>query len=325
MLRILFKPFSLDKWLVLGFCVWLAYMFENLGGSFNLNLGKLSGSGSAGNDLGPIWPWLKKLLLSNKPLYARLADLLGVNPGTLLIVFAGIGIVLIIGLIITVTVLWLKSRFEFILIENLALNKADITASWKKFKQLGNSAFAFRIVVWLLSLAVMAFLALTSFLCFITWLKKCAVNEKLVYPGWHTAAAIILMFILWLTVSLILSLINFFFKEFVLVIMYKKRNNAVRACYYFFELLKEQTWLFIRYLLMKIAVYLAFGVAVIIIIVMTCCLAVLPLIIPYVGTVILLPAFVFFRLLGMEMLAGFGSEFSVFPESEPPPSPPQQS
>ena len=53
------------------------------------------------------------------------------------------------------------------------------------------------------------------------------------------------------------------------------------------------------------------GTIVFIIGMMTCCIGFIVLAIPYIGAVILLPIAVFFRLLGLEFLRQFGSQYDL--------------
>ena len=58
---------------------------------------------------------------------------------------------------------------------------------------------------------------------------------------------------------------------------------------------------------------------------MTCCIGFLILMIPYIGTVVLLPMYVTFRGLDLEFLAQFGEEYdlvALFPQDEPQAGPP---
>ncbi|MCP3967079.1 MAG: hypothetical protein GY750_11550 [Lentisphaerae bacterium] len=324
MKAILFQPFSLDKWLILGFCVWLAYLFDNWGSSFNFNFGG-SGVGKVDKGLKPVWKLLRKFFVDKQPVTERISESLGIPVNTLLFIIAFAAFAALAGIAIFLVTLWIKSRFEFILIDNVALNKAEVVNPWNKFKAAGNSAFLFRTVLWALSFAVFATMAVITVFLLYNWIKLCAISEKLCFPGWGAISSLIIISVLWLAAAIIFGLTNFFFKEFILVIMYRKGRRAVNACYDFFSLIKENTWLFVRYWLMKIMVVFAFGIAVILLIIFTCCLAAIPLIIPYIGTVVLLPAFIFFRLLGMEMLAAVGPDYDVFPKPEPPPMPSEQS
>jgi len=49
---------------------------------------------------------------------------------------------------------------------------------------------------------------------------------------------------------------------------------------------------------------------------LTCCVGILLLIIPYIGTVVTLPIWYTLRAFSLEYLAQFGPEYDVFPPSE---------
>ncbi len=313
---ILFRPFSLDKWLILGFCAWLAGLFDNWSGPFSFNFGQDFEPLHKG--LRPVLACLKKFFSSHQPFSARLSEALGITATTLAIIVLIAAVVFVLSIAATLLALWVKSRFEFIFIDNLAMNNPEVIMPWRKYKNAGNSVFVFKLIIWTVSFMVFALMLITAFISLLPWIKHRAVHEEFTLPGWKVIAALGVIALLWIMFTLFVSLISFFFKELVLVIMYRKNLNALQGCYLFLGLLRDNLWLFVRYWLMKLALCLAFGVAVLLLILMTCCLAAIPLLIPYIGTVVLLPAFVFFRLLGMELLAAVGPELNVFPEPAPP-------
>ena len=62
------------------------------------------------------------------------------------------------------------------------------------------------------------------------------------------------------------------------------------------------------------------GFLVLIVILLTCCIAGCLLVLPYLGTVLLLPVLVFRRSYSLCYLAQYGGEYDVFaPPSAPPP------
>ena len=68
--------------------------------------------------------------------------------------------------------------------------------------------------------------------------------------------------------------------------------------------------IFILFLwLVAAAVIVVFGLV-------TCCIGFLILIIPYIGTVLLLPVYYTFRALSVEFLEQFGDDYKLFPEEE---------
>ena len=146
----LFRPFDLQKWLVIGFCAWLAYLGAGGGG----------GGGGGGGSGGPGYraphapddahvphdPWrgmkegierAKDYVLDNSYWIIPLAVTITV-------------LVIVIGLLIA----WLNSRGRFMFLHCVATNKAEVRVPWTKFRKHGNSLFLFRIVLGLIGLAV---------------------------------------------------------------------------------------------------------------------------------------------------------------------------
>ncbi len=72
---------------------------------------------------------------------------------------------------------------------------------------------------------------------------------------------------------------------------------------------------FVLYLLFRIVVAIAIAVIVIVVVLATCCLAGCLLLLPYLGTVFLLPILVFERAYSLYYLAQFGPEYDVFAPS----------
>src|SRR5437870_1536294 len=112
--RILFQPFDLGKWFVLGFSAWLAHLGEGWGGGFNFRTGFPSGppAGGGGGVPGPpggqspspmqeMLDWLQ----------AHLALIILVGIAVLLIIF-------IFGAVLT----WLSSRGHFMFLDGVVRN-----------------------------------------------------------------------------------------------------------------------------------------------------------------------------------------------------------
>jgi len=53
------------------------------------------------------------------------------------------------------------------------------------------------------------------------------------------------------------------------------------------------------------------GIALLMGILLTCCISLLVLLIPYIGTVALLPLYVFKRFIGLEFMRQFGAEYDL--------------
>jgi hypothetical protein len=129
MKKILFQPFNLSKWLVIGFAAWLA----NLGG----------GGGGVGNFNYP----------DNRREDAhKLSETIGQIPQPVLI--TGICVLVCVVLLLIVLFAWLRARGRFILVDCIVRNRAAIVEPWKEFRAQGNSFFLFSLFVVLALIAV---------------------------------------------------------------------------------------------------------------------------------------------------------------------------
>ena len=141
---ILFRPFELRKWFVIGFCAWLAYLGAGGGG----------GGGGGGRGGGPPYnvpheqtqakEQIKEGIETAK--YYVSNNLYWIIPVTVIVVV----VFILIGLLIA----WLNSRGKFMFLHCVATNKAEVAVPWHKFRQQGNSLFLFRIVLGIISFVV---------------------------------------------------------------------------------------------------------------------------------------------------------------------------
>ena len=121
--RILFQPFSARKWFVLGFSAFLAQLGE--GGSYNFNGNPFDHSASGGGtDFNSVTTWISEHL----PLVIALAILIFLSILALSVLFQ-----------------WLSSRGQFMFLDGVARNQADIAEPWTRLGRLGNPC-AFSII-----------------------------------------------------------------------------------------------------------------------------------------------------------------------------------
>ena len=132
--RILFQPFDLGKWFVIGFCAWLAQLGESgTGGSFNSNSG--SHHNYQGEDFHRDLVRAKDYVLEHLNWIVPLV----------------VGLV-VIGLALWLVFLWLNSRGKFMFLHCVALDKAEVVEPWNKFADEANSLFLFRLVLGLVTM-----------------------------------------------------------------------------------------------------------------------------------------------------------------------------
>ncbi|OGV74721.1 MAG: hypothetical protein A3K19_32955 [Lentisphaerae bacterium RIFOXYB12_FULL_65_16] len=199
---------------------------------------------------------------------------------TAFLFFAVAGLVLI----------WLGSRGKLMFMAAVARGRAAVGADWAEFGALGNSLFLWRlgfgIALMLLTVAGGVFLVLMGIAAIMgalsTGLVLAAVPLILGLAGTCLAALTVL-------------LIRVFLEDFIIPLMYRYNLRVLSAWNYFGRLLVAHFPAFVLYLLARIVLKVCAFLLVVALVIMTCCLPGLLLLIPYVGTVLILPIPVFFR------------------------------
>src|SRR4030095_13070334 len=120
MKKILFQPFDLKQWLVIGFAAWLANLGGGGGGNFNYpNNGREDAH--------------------------KLNETIGQIPQPVLI--TGICVLICLVLLLIVLFAWLRARGRFLLIDCIVKNRGAIAEPWRDFRKEGNSYFLFSLLV----------------------------------------------------------------------------------------------------------------------------------------------------------------------------------
>jgi hypothetical protein len=283
---ILFRPFDIGKWFVIGFCAWLAFLGEGGGPNFNFSGGQQRGGFSPEEAM----DHAKDFVVSN---------LYWIVPVVITVAL----ILIIIGFIIT----WLSSRGRFMFLHCVALNKAEVVAPWHKFRKQGNSLFLFRVVLGLISFAVV--MMLIAMLVVIGILLFAGRGDPNPLP---IILMVLLALCLIIPTAIIFALIGKFTQDFVVPIMFLREGTCVASWREFWPLLTGNKGKFAIYILFQILIALAVGIVVMACVCITCCCLGCFLAIPYVGTVILLPILVFDRSYSLLYLRQYGTGFDVF-------------
>ncbi len=290
MKKALFQPFDITKWINVGFTAFLAGLTDFNGGS--------SGNNSRYNYADwndffdfpqTAWNWL-----GNHPLWANLI-LLGC-----------------ILLFIFITVLiWLSSRGKFMLLYNVVNDKDDVIKPWHDYKKQGNALFWWRFVFgW------------AAAFVFVLFFIYCFLTAKSMYYGeisggtkvWMIAGMIFTFLLLIITTGYI----SLFLNDFVVPIMYKHTLGINKGWFRFVGLFMKNPGSFVVYGLFIFVLGIAVAIGVLTVALVTCCIGLLLIAIPFIGSVVLLPVSYTFRAFSVEFLAQFGNDFSLFPETELP-------
>ena len=281
--RMLFKPFELEKWFVLGFSAWLSILGESggKGGGGEESSGEWKGGGP--EVIEPV----KEFFHSNM---------------TWLVPVIILGVLL--SIVIGIVILWLRCRGKFMFLYCVARNVAEVRGPWSFYKQQGNSLFGFSLV-----LGFCTFLAMAPFVGAIIFFAIAAKKTGFEAPGIVMIAfAGLAAFAIGITGFLISKLTE----DFVVPIMYLRQNKIREAWREFLHLLKGYSGKFVLYFLFQIVMFIAIFTLIVLVVLATCCTAACILIIPYIRAVLLLPVLVFTRSYSAFYLAQFGPEYNVF-------------
>jgi hypothetical protein len=284
--QMLFTPFDLSKWFIIGFCAWLAYLGQGGGPNFNFRLP--DGRHPFGPD-GPEFSAIRESIISNLPW-----------------VLIGAAIIIPIIIIISLVLCWLQSRGQFMFVHCVAGNVAEVVIPWKKFSRHGNSLFIFRIVLTIISIPIILIpVAIGIF-------SGIALSQT----GFCAAGVVgIVSAVLLMTIIITVFALTYkFTDDFVVPIMFLQTSSVVAGWRMFLTILGVNKARFALYILFQIVISMVIGVIILMICLVGCCFccASILLLIPYIGTVILLPLFAFKRAYSLFYLRQFGHQFDVF-------------
>jgi hypothetical protein len=284
--RILFGPFSARKWFVLGFAAFLAHLGEG-GGSFNFPSNPFDGlSHGSGPDFHAVTDWVSEHL-------------------ALIIALGAVFFVFLLAL--SVLLQWLSSRGQFMLLDNVARNRAEIVDPWTRFRHLGDQLFRFRLMLMLAGLALFLVCGVLGFL----------IAQPDIHAHTFGRAAITALIAgggLLILGLLAFAIISLLLRDFVVPIMYRREVAPSEAWSLLRrELLPGHGWRFVGFYLMNFLLWIAAGLLIILGSCLTCCIALLP----YLSSVVFLPIFVFFRCYSVGFLEQFGEEWRIIQVPEP--------
>jgi hypothetical protein len=194
-------------------------------------------------------------------------------------------------------------------LHNVANNRDEVVKPWREYRDEGNSLFWWRFFYGWLVIGILILFFAYSFGIF-----KNIHNGQI--PSVAKIGFITGIIFTFIGLFIITGYISLFLNDFVVPIMYKHRLSVTRAWTKFLALAAHNMGSFFVYGLFVFILIIAVTIGVIFIAIMTCCIGLLLIMIPFVGAVILLPVSYTFRAFSIEYLATFGDDFNVFPRKE---------
>jgi len=238
MKKILFQPFDLKKWLVIGFAAWLANLCGGAGG-FNYRYYR-------------------------REEMQKVNEVLGQIPHSLLV--TGICVLVCFVLVLIVLFAWLRARGCFMFIDCIAKNRGAIAEPWRDFRNEGNSYFLFSLLV---GFAFLIFAALLSFpftLPIIRGVTSLHIHDVSLIS---TIAA-------WAFVVSLLVLAWSLIANFMVPVMYRQRCRALKAFGIVVRLIAAYPGEILLYCLFLIVLALATAIVACVATCATCCIAAIP-------------------------------------------------
>jgi hypothetical protein len=285
--QILFRPFDLTRWFIIGFSAWLATLGE---GGYSAHFpGGGGGRGSDHSDSQQAFEQGRDYFVHN---------LFWIIP---LVAFV---LIVFIGFVILLT--WVNSRGKFMFLHCVALNKAEVGEPWRKYAALANSLFAFRLGLALVGFAITVPILIVAGVI----VAGMVTNHSPSIVGILCLIGLAMIFIL---LIIVFGLINLFTRDFVVPIMFRQEKRCVESWAIFRRMLAANAGQFTLYVLFQIVLSMGIASVLVAVVLLTFCIAGCLLAIPYLGTVLLLPVLVFRRAYSLHYLAQYGPEYNVFP------------
>ena len=295
MKMVLFRPFDVAKWLTIAFAAFISGSWGGGGGGGNFSkLGRL-GNGD--------WKYRA----------TRHGDLdWNVAPWIIAAVIGVVAIALLLGIIW----MWVSSRGRFIFTDCVVKNHGAIVEPWREYRREGNSFFLFSLVVACGMVVIMAIAGLFLWLCFFGMRDD--------HFGAGTVIGVIglvVIVLIWIAFSLFFAVVS----TFMIPVMYRRRCLAREAFADIAKLIGSNPGPFVLFVLFGIALVLGVAIIGMMVACFTCCIGGLP----YISTVLLLPAIVWLAAYKLLFLRQFGDAYDVWAgvvtpvqASQPPPPPP---
>jgi hypothetical protein len=289
--RALFSPLDVRSWLALAVCAFLAGLSDAPSSLAHVE-NRVSGDGTSDGGFGalPISGW-------RIPSLDELLEALTVAVAVAWVVAAVLAVLLAIGLLFA----WLSARGEMMLLDGVVRGRGSVVEPWSRLRRQGNSLFCARVVLVLAVFSVMAVLAVSLML---SLARHGELGFAQIVPAILVLAGII-------AIAVILDLL---LTDLVTPVLYLRDRGVVDAMgAVWSDLIAPHAPAVILFYVLRLLLYLAAAVIMILVSCLTCCIAALPLI----SAIVFLPIHVFFRAYSASFVDQLGGPYTLFADPNP--------
>lgn len=292
--EMLFRPFSLTTWLVLGFSAWLAGLMDGA-----------SGGGFPRSPQG--WRWRQADLESP---FREAWTWISQRPHMAMVIATGVVAVLMV----MVVLLWISSRGKFVFLDNVVQRRARVVDPWQRYRHQGTSLFLWRLGFFFVVLALVIaaaglVLAMSGGVTGLGFGSPRAMTSTVIGLG------------LMMVLGAGTAYVALFLDSFVVPLMAREGLSASAAWAQLLPWVEARLGVFVLYGLFVAGWWIVVGFVVAVVGLLTCCVGYLVVMLPYVGTVALLPVWVTYRAFSLEFLAQFDPRLDLLAASRQNPAP----
>jgi hypothetical protein len=296
MMVILFRPFDLGKWFTIGFSAFLAGLLSG-GNGFNGSYGQ--------NNLGK-GHWTASYSSNLNQFNSNVSQALTSMEAGFTVVFAVFFFIVIVAFVLLL--FWLGSRGQFLLLDNVVRNRGAISWPWQIYARQGNRLFGFYLLYTLISMVVLLPITIAGVFAGLPLFRQHRWPDASELPGF------IGLGLVYLVIAVAFGVMLFLFRELGVPLMFSRGLTARSAFMETWALIRRHPGSSLVFVLLRIALFLALIIVSTIACCFTCCIGALP----YLGTVVLLPAILYIKCFTLDFLAQFGPEYDVWSVDVPP-------
>jgi hypothetical protein len=298
---ILFRPFEFGKWCAIGLSAFLAGLLQGGNGlNFNGNFNNQDFGNFGGN---------KAQSFDFHQFSSQVVQFFSSMQGGIIVLIAIFAVIVLVAFV--VLLYWLGAHGQFMFLDNVVRNRSAIVWPWQFYARQAVSVMLFYLLMVVIILAmILPILVGTVVVCI-------PLFQHSRWPQGGEIVILAVLALLYLAVALVTGVILFVFREFGIPLMFRQGILARPAFWQAMRLIGRFPGSIAVFVLLRIAIFVGMAILSVLVCCVTCCIGALP----YVGTVLLLPALIYVKCFTLDCLAQFGPECDVWTVDVAPVSP----